>query len=124
MRGIYIFRSIAQRLLTTCIVSFAMVDWDKIIVGLALSNDEIKVLIKFAKCHISQNAEIPLWKIRKKVNRRIQGNIEKIIHDLIKKQLVIPHKKEVYTLTKRGLIISHILEEEEYKIKYGGLRRI
>ena len=79
MRSIYIFRSIAKRLLTTCIVSFAMVDWDKIIVGLALSNDEIKVLIKFAKCHISQNAEIPLWKIRKKLIEESRGILKKLL---------------------------------------------
>ena len=92
--------------------------------NLELSKNERKVLIKFAKCHISQNAEIPLWKIRKKVDRKIQGNVENIINDLIKKGLVVPHKKEVYTLTKNGLKISHILEEKEYQKKYRGLKRI
>ena len=97
-----------------------MSKWDKIIS--TLSDDEKKVLIKMAKENASQNKEVPLRKVKMALPRRLRGNIENIIDGLNKKKLVVPHKKEVYTVTRDGLIVSQILKEKQLKDIYPDLK--
>ncbi len=89
--------------------------------GIALNDDERKVLEVLGKLHISKNKNVYEATIRKKLPQKYQGNLPKTIKSLHSKGLLRYYRNENYSLTKEGVIMAKTLAKEAMKKQYGDL---
>lgn len=74
-----------------------------------LNDEEKRIMEMLGKLDISQNVNIRLETIKKKLKPEYHENVKKNIDRLIIKRLIIPHRDGNYALTDKGLQVAHFL---------------
>jgi|GEM_PF-2743859 len=77
-----------------------------------LDDEEKMIMEMFGKLDISQNKNVELETIQKKLKPKYHANLKKNINRLITKGLIRLYRTNNYSLTDEGLRVAHFLWEK------------